>query len=227
MEPSDLSKSKESYEQIGNLYLFAELYKFITRHSGLALTIAYIVLTLSSMVYLSILYNAFDVPILSIVALEDILATPFKNPNIIAVFLVCITALVLLDYGTRWYARLQSKLSIKEQSIWIKALRYIFWVPKSRSGNIKLTLLMIILFLSLYVILFAKEEARLIKEGKGDKIVISLSDQNDNQTLVLIGIVNQFVVGYNEQDKKTIIYNVETIDSIAVLPKKSDEINES
>jgi hypothetical protein len=205
-------KQQYDYQQIENHYLFKDIFAFIKESSGLAFTISYLILVLSSMAYLHVLYSAFDIPIVAFISLEDILATPLKNPNILMVFLSILMVLIIVDIGNRLYARMQRRLAGKKQSIWMKLIRLLIWVPKTRKTNIRVTVAMTLFFLSLYVLSFANGEARDIKQGLGDKVLISLADSDKLLKQTLLGTTSQFAITYDHQSNKSRIYNIETID---------------
>ena len=213
---------KDRYEEIESHYLFKDLYHFMKHSSGMAIGIAYLLMTLSSMGYLYVFYKAFDIPIVSIVSLEDILATPLKNPNVLVVFFTIGVAVVLADMGNRWQARLNRKLDGKKPSIGIRILRLFIWVPKTKKTSITLVSFMVVGFLILYMVMFASAEAENKKKGIGHKVELFLSDTDKPQEVILLGVMNQFVIVYDHENKSSHIYPAETVNRIDPVSKQPD-----
>lgn len=163
------------------------------------------------MTYLYVLYARFDISIIKLVTLEDILATPIKNPNIIFIFIGCIFVFYLIDAGNRFNARLNIKYSEKDKPWYFPIIRTLVWTPKSRKVNQRLTAAMMFVFLSLYVVIFANNEAKLIKKGEGNKIELSVADTESVQVVSLLGTTSQFVLVYDENQQRAIIYQVESV----------------
>ena len=87
------------------MYLFEELFKLIRVSSGLSITFCYLVLLLTSMAYLHLYYSEFGISIVKYVSLEDMLATPIKNPGIVFTYITVLLLLIIADIGNRFRAR--------------------------------------------------------------------------------------------------------------------------
>ena len=208
-----MSDKKAEYDQIKDLYFFSDLYKFLRDSSGIAITLCYLILILSSMAYLFVLYAEFDVAIIKLLTLEDILATPIKNPDIILVVTVIICLFYFADMANRYNARLHLKYAGKKLPYRIRLLTILMWSPKTKKANIRMSIFMMIFFLGLYVALFANSEAKMIKSGHGEQVELRLADSDTTQQVTLLGTTNQFVIVYAGELNEAMVYQIESVHS--------------
>jgi len=155
-----MTDNRAEYEKMLERYYFKDLYSFIKDSTGVAVTIAYIILILTSMAYLSVFYSHFDIEIIKLVTLEDILTTPIKNPNILIALVTIVGAMYIADVGNRYHARLNLKYFDKETPWHIKLMQYFTWIPRSEKGNKGFILALILIFISTYMYFFADIKAR-------------------------------------------------------------------
>lgn len=226
MENQIESKQGSQADSLKNLYIFQDLFKFTREHTGLAFTTAYLTLILSSMTYLYVLFSAFDISIVKFISLEDILATPIKNPNIILVFTAIIFVLFISELGNRWNVRMSEKYKDSKSPFLVRILRIIVWVPKSRKRNIQFTTLISIFFIAIYVITFAKFEARDIKKGEGAQYQITVAENEQSFERMLIGASSQFIYTYDLKSKESGIYHVESILKMQPVVKSKSLVKE-
>ena len=204
-----------------NLFIFKDLFKFARDHTGLSFTIAYLTLILSSMTYLHVLYARFDISIIKFLSLEDILATPIKNPNIIFVFVAIISVLVLVELSSEWNARTRVKYAGIKVPLWVRIFRIAAWEAKSRKMNILLTVGTTFIFLAIYIIIYAEKEASQIEKGGGTSVEIILSDSEQSIERTFLGTTTQFIFTYDLVSKQADIYQVESIKMINPIVNNS------
>ncbi len=205
---------KNDLEELKDLYLFEEVHKFIRKSAGLTLALAYLVLLLSSMGYLYLLYNAFEINILQLVTFEDVLATPIKNPYMIFTFFWLFLIFYVADVGNRYRARLKEKYANGTAPLFPRIISAVFWAPKKRKANIRATFTVIVLALVAYVFVFSLNEARHIKEGRGSQVAITFADEADILETTLLGTTTNFVLTYDDSSGESAVYYIEAIKSI-------------
>lgn len=211
------NQKDKDLEELSQLYLFQELFKFLRESPGIAISTAYLVLILSSMGYLYVLFVAFDINIVKYVTFEDILATPIKNPDILIAFVAVLFVLYTSDIGSRFRARQQIKYANQKMPLGNKILQMIFWGPKKRQSNIKVVVWVLIFCLTAYIILFANVEAERIKEGEGDHIEITLADEAKPIKSILLGTTVNYVFTYNPKTNESVIFSIESVQSLKKL----------
>lgn len=209
-----------------DLHIFRDLSKFVKVDTGLSITLAYIILILSSMAYLSIYYYAFNIHIIKFITLEDILATPIRNPTIIFIFVVMLFYLYISDLGIQFNLKQRRNPKNQSASVMVKFLVAITWVPKNKSNNVKLTVLISLFVLAVYIHLLSKGEAKDIKQGNGPFVEITLTDDPTSIKRTLLGSSTFFVFTYDHVLKQAEIFQVDSIKSIkpvdGLLPLTKD-----
>ena len=64
-----MTDAKAEYEKLRDTYYFNDLYHFIKESTGVAITLSYLLLILSSFIYLSVFYDHFDIKIIKLVSI--------------------------------------------------------------------------------------------------------------------------------------------------------------
>ncbi|MGQ8367082.1 hypothetical protein [Glaciecola sp. 1036] len=210
-------------EDLKNLYLFDEIFRFARNSTGIALAISYLLLVLSSMCYLHIMYSQLNVNILQLVTFEDILATPIKNPDIVIVFLLLLVIFYLADVGNRYRARTLEKYSGDKLPFRFRILMWVLWAPKKRKDYMKTTLFIIAISLFVYVFVFASQEAENILDGEGSMVEISFPDQQEKLQTTLLGTTNNYVITFDTETGKATAFYIQGIKSIEKLSIKTVE----
>ena len=214
-----MSDIKTEYEELKDYNYFSDIFDFVRESTGIAITLSYLILILSSMTYLYVLYSSFDISIIKLLTLEDILATPIKNPNIILAFFIIVSIFYLQDKGNRLHARLNLKYIDTKTPFRIRLLKAVVWSPKKFKGSTKVISVMILFFLILYVLLFALQEARGIQRGSGSKIELQLADSDISKPVTLLGTTSQFLMVYDESLEQAGVYQIESVHSFKPLRK--------
>jgi tRNA-binding EMAP/Myf-like protein len=224
MENNNKKVTAESheYEELSKLYLFEELYQFMRSSTGLSIAIAYMTLILSSMTYVYVLFEKFDIAIVKYVTFEDILATPIKNPDIVITFAAMILILYITDLGNRFKARMSIKYANTKKPIWIRFLFLFIYAPKKRKTNIVVVLVSLVICLISYIVIFASLEAIEIKDDeRGEKVEIVLADNNEVIKTTLLGTTANYVFTYNHGAEESVIYYVESIKMLKALSNET------
>jgi len=209
-----MTDNRAEYEKMLERYYFKDLYTFIKDSTGVAVTIAYIILILTSMAYLSVFYSHFDIEIIKLVTLEDILTTPIKNPNILIALVTIVGAMYIADVGNRYHARLNLKYFDEETPWHIKLMQYFTWIPRSEKGNKGFILALILIFISTYMYFFADIKARAIQKGQGYEIYLSLADTKDESRVTLLGATSLYVLVYDKNTKQSTVHQIESVASM-------------
>lgn len=202
---------------IEKVSLFGELFKFVKESTGIAITCAYILLLLTSMAYIYFLYAEFDVQIIKYVTFEDILATPIKNPNIIFTFSCLLLLLYLTDVGANFRNRQLVKYPNGRRPFYSYLVMLILWTPKDQNLNRRIAVVTIGASLVAYTFFFAKIEAADLKDEREEMVEIVLVDSKESLQVLLIGTSLNYVFAYDFTTEKSMVYYVESIQSITNL----------
>lgn len=207
------------------MYLFEELFKLIRLSSGLSITFCYLVLLLSSMAYLHLYYSEFDISIVKYVSLEDMLATPIKNPSIVLTYFAVILVLVIADIGNRFRARKKLEYADGQMPKRIRVMSALLWAPNNPKTNLRFTLATVSVCVIAYIFAFAKIEANEIKAGESERVLIVLSDQEAPIETSLLGTSVNYVFTYDHKAKEATIFYVEAIKSIKSFKQVAEKVN--
>lgn len=209
-----MSEQRAEYEKLRDTYYFNELFRFFKESTGLAMTISYLILIISSISYLGVFYSHFDIDILKLITLEDILVTPIKNPDIIIALAAIALAVFLSDIGGRYNAKVNLKYGDKKKPWYIKLSQFFVWYPKTKKGYNRLTLFIVVTFLSLYIYLFADSEADRVQKTNGYEVMITLADDSEATQVTLLGTTSLYVMVYNSSTKLSNVYQIESVASL-------------
>jgi hypothetical protein len=201
-------------QEQSELHIFSELYRFARESTGIAITLAYLILILTSMSYLIVFYGKFNISIIKLVTLEDILVTPIKNPDIILVYVGITFLFYLVDISYRLKNRLQLKYLNKKKPFYVRLVTIVAWAPKSRKTNIRLSVFMAIFSLAAYVYFFASVEGVQIQNGEGHKVQLVLNDAEAPVEMTLLGNTSQFVMVFDAGQKQAYVYQLEAINHL-------------
>ena len=217
-----MDKNNE-YEELKDYNYFNTIFQFAKESSGIAFTLSYVIMILLSMTYLYVLYSAFDIPIIKLLTLEDILATPIKNPNIMLAFIIIVSVFYLADKGNRLYARLHLKYQDTKVPLRVRVLKMFLWSPKSLKGRTQSISIFILICVIGYVISFASVEVRGIKKGNGAKIELQLADSDKTSLVTLLGTTSQFVIVYDNKTNQAGLHQNESVHSFRPVIEKQPE----
>jgi len=128
----------DKYSELEDFSLTKELISSCRDHGGLVISISYILITLTGILYLYTFFTVkFDIPVLSFITIEDALVMGVREPLIIAIFLGAVLFQLTTDACLRWQAKKIQTIEITENSsIFTKMKRYLLWVPKKSSSII-------------------------------------------------------------------------------------------
>lgn len=222
---SSSDNKQEKLKQLSEMYLFEELFKLIRVSSGLSITFCYLVLLLTSMAYLHLYYSEFDISIVKYVSLEDMLATPIKNPNIVFICIAVLFVLIIADIGNRFRARKKLEYGDTPMPKLMRFISALLWAPNNPKTNLRFTIITVAVCVIAYVFAFADIEASIVKSGKGTKVSIVLSDQEKPIHTSLLGTSVNYVFTYDHKTKEATIFYVEAIKSIKSFKQDAEKIN--
>lgn len=217
---NDLEQEQQRTKQVReDVRIFEELFTFMRESTGLAIAIGYIVLLLLSLSYLYSFYSVFDISITKFITFEDMLAAPIRNPKIIFSLFFIIALSWAVDWSNAYRRKLLKQYVGKPRPFYVKLMIYIFWSPKKRKTNITFTLSTVLLGLFSYAHAFAYYEGEGIKTGKGALVELELVDSSDKVIAALLGTSTNYVFTYDQTQKESVLYFVESIKSIKPLSK--------
>lgn len=201
------------YSELQEFSLTRELIASCRDHTGLVVTIAYGLITITGILYLYAFFALhFGIPVLSFITIEDALLAGVREPLIIGVFIGVVLFQLFSDFVIRWQARTIQKMKPSESDGLLKKLkRSMLWVPKKSSSIMFGYLAFLIVFNMLVYELAAYKADKILSGGAGDTVVLKLEDGQQVKGLILLGSIGQYLICYDAKQKVARLYNSEAI----------------
>ncbi len=188
---------------------------FFGKQPGVMLSIAYLLLTLSGIFYSSIFYSKFDIPILKLADISDLLIAGISDPTAILMFCGGIVVAIISDWFYGFSYSRYHKWKLKPKSIKRRLMMMVFYTPKSQLGAILGILLFFVVYSFIFVGLFAEWRSDQIKSNKGDLVYLKVEKSKPTDRAVfLLGSTTNFVITYDGQSKQAILTPIENIQQI-------------
>ncbi|BDX06190.1 hypothetical protein [Planctobacterium marinum] len=170
---------------------------FFKRNPALMLSVSYLLLTLCGILYSASFYNEFNINIMKLAQISDLLIVGISEPAAVLMFsggLIVAAAfdmLVLVSYPIhrRWK---QKPASIKRSII-----LFFNYVPKNRDGLFIIFLLVSITYAKLFVTLYAEWRSEDIKSSKEGFVSIKTGTDSESQKLKILGSTTNLLLVYD------------------------------
>ena len=193
----------------------AEYMRLIGPHSGLALTGAYLILTLIGFMYHVWLFAEFEINVLNFSETGDFLMAAIRQPVVIFLF--------VLPFGLLWLIyrvdALARRLIPAYQALYD---RYRSW--SSPTYKLWSGATIVLLYGTLFTQFFAENVADRIKAGRGQRVGVDLRDAAARagapSEALLIGTTTRFVMLYDPADSLTYIVPLETLSKLTISAKR-------
>lgn len=188
--------------------------RVIEAHSGLALTGAYLILTLIGFMYHVWLFREFRVNVLNFSVAGDFLMAAIRQPLVIFLFVLPLGLVWLIYRVDVWVRRrVPAYQSLYDRHRSWSDPRHQLW-----SGAT-----VVLLYGALFTQFFAEHVADDIKAGRGRRMTVDLRDAANRagapSEALLIGTTTRFVMLYDPADSLTYIVPLETLSKLVVSSK--------
>ena len=194
---------------------------YFRQHPALALSVSYALLTLCGISYSACFYHEFDIAILKLTNISDLMIAGLSEPIALLMFFGGILVVVCLDLSSKYiYNRWQGKPKSIQRTL-ILAMSY---SPKKSEFFTIAMIGCFALYAHLFVSWFAEWHSERIKQGYGDQIMVS-SDVlgTEAKPLTLLGSTTHFLITYNPDDMQVIAIPVENLDKLTAIPSDPDK----
>lgn len=203
----------DKYSELEEFSLTWELIASCRDHTGLVVTIAYGLITITGILYLYAYFGLhFGIPVLSFITIEDALLAGVREPLIIGVFVAVVLFQLFTDSVVRWQARTMQKIKPSESDgLLTKLKRSLLWVPKKSTSIVVGYLSFLLIFNMLVYELASYRADKILKDGEGDRVRVQLEDGRQLTGLILLGSIGQYLICYDQTQKAAKLYNTEAI----------------
>ncbi len=200
------------------------LLKYLRQHPGLALSISYALLTMCGILYSASFYNEFNVAILKLTNVSDLMIAGLSEPAALLMFAGGMLMAVSVDLLSRYFHKIETRWKEKPKSIKRAIVKTLVYTPKKSETIMLMTIGCFVLYAFIFVSEFAEWHSKRIKQGHGDKVMVtSQAVGSDAKELTLLGSTTHFVITYNADDDQVIIIPVENLDRLSTIPSAPEK----
>jgi hypothetical protein len=196
--------------------------RFFHQHPGLVISLFYVLLTACGLFYSASFYREFDISILKLANISDVLTVGLSEPAAIIVFAGGLVVALFTDY----FAKLQNDSYFKWKDRPKSFRRWLSVTLYSPKFN-KYTLLWLVVIFFLYgeflVSKYAVYQAGEIKQGVGTPVQLHMSSEPDtSEGCLLLGSTSNFFLCYSLENAQAVVLPIEGIAKITP-DKTADE----
>lgn len=192
----------------------SSLLDFFQHNPGMALSIAYLLLTLSGIFYSISFYKAFGIDILKFSDISDFMIAGISEPAALLLFAGGLLVSLGFDrIGGVSYAIHQRWLN-KPTSVKRRIILLCSYVPKDNVNRLITFLLMFIIYAFVFVSFYAQWRSEAIKASKNDFVVLNVAHLQEDIKVKLLGTSANYVFTYDITRKKSLIIPLNAVRSI-------------
>jgi hypothetical protein len=208
------------YQKESQLLLLAE---FFRKNPGVTLSIAYMLLTLCGIYYSLSFYEQFNIAILKLANMSDLMIIGISDPAAILLFCGGLLIAYVADFFSRLSYETKIRWQKKPRSVKRFLVLIVVYAPRTRATAMFFFLLIFVLYSYIFVFLYAEWKSEQVKLGKGQHIAISIEDDKQERKTILLGTTTNFVVTYDQKKKQSTVYPIEKVKMIQ--PIIDDEVS--
>ncbi len=199
-----------------------KILQYLREQPGLVVSLSYVLLTICGIFYSWSFYKEFDIAILKLANISDLLTAGISEPAAILAFfggLLVALFIELIGYYThdfyyKWKAKPKS---------FRRTLILTFFYADIRNNYMLIMLIgFCLIYAQIFVSSYAKWQSNHIKQGEGNKVIVfsdALEDSNKERTL--LGSTSNFVFTHSHATNQTNVIPIENISKIEIPVQKS------
>lgn len=201
-------------------YQTARLFSYFKTHPGLLISVSYLLLTSCGLMYSWEFYSQFDVAILKLISVSDLLIIGISEPTALLLFLGAAGIATTIDWIAYRSFKLRQKFREKPKSFKRTIILALLYSPRKSEDMALLISSIFALYFFIFISSFAVSKSENIKNGQGDKIAVQ-SDvlENNQKQVMLLGTTTHFLLTYDADSKKVLALPVENIDKLSSIPQ--------
>lgn len=201
--------------------------QFFQQNPGTAVSVSYVLLTFCGIVFSASFYHHFDVQILKMAEVSDLLVSGISEPAAMLMFLGGVLLAMGVDALNIRFFDINNRWRDKPNSLKKFLVLSVVYVPRKRATVLLWVVGMFILYSALFVVWYAKWKSQQIKLGDGDRITVGVGEDNTQREFSLLGSTTRYLIVYDTESEKATLINVEQIHSIQpVTSNAPDELKE-
>ena len=195
----------------------------LMQHPGLILSIGYLVWAFIGVFYLVVYYDAFDIPILKLLEISDILVAGLQEPQATIAFIGAFLLVAFIIVSTQWSENFRSRRKDIFERWYGFIFKFFMWVPKKRMNLFRLFIVVsLVLYFSLFLEVILGVRIANIKNGQADLFAIQqngemLRPNCDTATAhdwQILGTTTKFLIIYNSDCQSSKVISIENVEQI-------------
>lgn len=203
---------------------FSILADFFIKHPGLTISFAYALLTLCGVFYSFSYYARFDIPILMLVDVSDLLIAGISDPAALFVFSGAVLIPLIFDPLYKKTFDIQTRWREKPKSVKRLIILALCYTPKTNFSVLLSLVLLFVLYAFTLVSSYTEYKSNGVKKGEGTAVVLYSDDALYNRVpLMLLGSTANYVMFYQEKTNASLVLPIESIKSVVVKPSVTEE----
>ncbi len=200
------------------------LLDYLRQHPGLALSITYALLTLCGIFYSASFYQQFNIPILKLANISDLMVAGLSEPAALLMFSGGVLVGIFVDLSSVYFHKLQDDWRKKPKSFKRVLMLTVVFTPKKSESVMMMVLACFILYAFVFVSFFAEWHGNRIKQGHGEQVLmISNAADSEAKRLTLLGSTTHFLITYSQSDKKATLTPVDNIVRLNTLSTEAEK----
>lgn len=190
---------------------------YLREHPGMVLSISYVLLTLCGILYSVSFYNQFDLDILKLADVSDLLITGLSEPAALLMFTGAMIVAIFVDLVFGFTHKIQSEWLKKPKSIKRGIVLALAYTPKKSEHVMLMIVGIFILYSYIFVSSFAEKHSQQVKRGLGDKVLVNSETLGiKDKSMTLLGSTARYLLLYNHIDSEVTVAPIENIGMLSV-----------
>ncbi|TRY33717.1 hypothetical protein [Aliiglaciecola sp. M165] len=208
------------YQKESQLLLLLDYFK---QNPGTTLSIAYMLLTLCGILYSQGFYEEFNIEILKLANVSDLMIIGVSEPAAILMFGGGLLVAYFTDFITRRSYDAQRRWREKPKSFKRRLILTAVYTPKKSISVMFIFVCTFVVYSYIFMTLYADWKSKQVKRGKGKQVILELVETNKLRTVTLLGSTTNFILTYHPDSKQANVYPVDQIKSIVPAAKPSEQ----
>ena len=204
-----------------------KLLNYLRQHPGAVLSISYALLTICGVLYSMRFYREFDIAIMKLANVSDLLIAGLSEPAALLMFLGGILMGVSFDLLSQYTHKVQEKWRQKPKGIKRTIVLSMSYTPKRSEMVMVWALTIFVMYAYLFVSGYAVRQADQVKLGHGNKILLN-SDLFESKPVerMLLGSTAEFLIVYDIESELASVMHVENVNNLSPIVER-DESSDS
>ena len=191
---------------------------FFRRNPALVLSVSYLLLTLCGILYSASFYDEFNIKIMKLAQISDLLIVGISEPAAILMFSGGVLVAAVFDMLVLVSYPIHCRWQVKPPSVKRSIILFFNYVPKSRDSLFLIFVLVSVTYAHLFVSLYAEWRSEDIKSSDEGFFAIQTGSEPEPQKLKILGSTANLLFVYETERSEASIIAMEDLVKIRPIP---------